>query len=64
MVGVKESFPFTEATLKVSSIEELSLTFCTLKVEDSLDPQSKLRTLELKYTDFFKGNSRPEPASF
>jgi hypothetical protein len=35
MVKVKESFPFTEATLKLSPIEELSIIDCILKVEDS-----------------------------
>jgi len=52
MVRVKESFPFTAITLKLSPIIELSLIDCKLNLDDSMDPLSHLRTLELKNTSF------------
>ena len=52
MVDVHESCPFTETTLKLSSMEKLSLRHCRLKVEDTLDSLGHLRILKFKNTSF------------
>jgi hypothetical protein len=52
MIDVHENCPFTETTLKLSSIEKLSLRHCRLKVEDTLDTLSQLKTLKFKNTSF------------
>jgi hypothetical protein len=50
MVDVNEDCPFTETTLKLSTIEKLSLKNCKLKVEDKLDTLCHLKTLKFKNT--------------
>jgi hypothetical protein len=52
MFDVDENCRFLEQTLKLTSLESLSLKRCTLKVRDTLDSLSQLRTLKFKDTDF------------
>ena len=52
MVEVHESCPFTETTLKLSTIEKLSLRHCRLYVHDKLDIFCYLKTLSFKNTSF------------
>jgi hypothetical protein len=52
MVNVNESFPFTETTLKLSSIEKLSLRNCRLNLNYMLESLSQLKTLKFKKTSF------------
>ena len=52
MFGVKKSCRFLEQTLKLTSLESLSLQNCSLKVEDTLDCLSQLKTLKFKNSYF------------
>lgn len=45
---VNEDFPFTESTLKIPTIEKLSLRNCSLKVSDKLDTKCHLKSLKFK----------------
>jgi hypothetical protein len=50
MVDVNEDCPFTETTLKLATIEKLTLKNCKLKVEDKLDTLCHLKILKFKKT--------------
>ena len=50
MVDVDEECPFTETTLKLSTIEKLSLRNCNINVDDKLDNLCHLKTLKFKNT--------------
>jgi hypothetical protein len=60
MVDVEEFCPFTVTTLKLSSIEKLSLRNCILKVDDKLDNLCHLKVLKYKKTSFYIQGKKEE----
>jgi len=52
MVDVNDYCGFTEKLLKFTSIDNLSLKNCELKVKNALDTLSQLKTLKFKDSNF------------
>jgi hypothetical protein len=52
MVDVNDYCGFTEKLLKFTSIDNLSLKNCELKVKNALDTLSQLKTLKFKGSNF------------